>query len=223
MDQVKRCHGTRFPCFPALLALTFTISIVAPAVPSSAASDQQAPLTQNIEAGLQQALQEGRIKEQSALHLAVKALLSQLAQGASLETAAQASGLFVEVASQLAQQGKALLPMSAGKSQPVNSKIQQKNKPFQQAVLTQLPAQKGQVMGKPSANAHTLANALVRGLAVANRTGEIGYRDDLSFQVQNVVRYLRRGNTLERAVQSTRISRQTVDRLLVLGGYRAGQ
>jgi hypothetical protein len=53
-----------------------------------------------------------------------------------------------------------------------------------------------------AANLHQLANALVRGLTVANRTGEIGYHANLSARVQSVVRLLRRSMGLEQATQS---------------------
>ena len=66
-------------------------------------------------------------------------------------------------------------------------------------------------------NPHTLANAIVRGLAVANRTGEVGYRASLSFQVQSVVRLLRRGADLESAIARVGVPPQSVQRLLQLG------
>ena len=66
-------------------------------------------------------------------------------------------------------------------------------------------------------NPHTLANAIVRGLAVANRTGEVGYRAALSFQVQSVVRLLRRGADLESAISRVGAPPQSVQRLLQLG------
>jgi hypothetical protein len=66
---------------------------------------------------------------------------------------------------------------------------------------------------------HTLANALVRGLVVANRTGEIGYGAPLSYQVQDIVRILRRGKPLTLARTRARVSNPVVDRLLQLGHY----
>lgn len=66
-------------------------------------------------------------------------------------------------------------------------------------------------------NYHTLANAIVRGLLVANRTGEIAYADPISYRVQNVVRSLRRGEALDRASKHAGVSYRVVDRLLKLG------
>jgi hypothetical protein len=68
---------------------------------------------------------------------------------------------------------------------------------------------------------HTLANALVRGLVVANRTGEIGYAAPLSYQVQDIVRILRRGKPLVLARTRARVPNPVVDRLLQLGHYSA--
>jgi hypothetical protein len=64
---------------------------------------------------------------------------------------------------------------------------------------------------------HTLANAIVRGLLVANRTGEINYTALLSYRVQDVVRSLRRGNALGKAQKHGGVSFPVVRRLLKLG------
>jgi hypothetical protein len=66
---------------------------------------------------------------------------------------------------------------------------------------------------------HTLANALVRGLVVANRTGEIGYSASLSYKVQDVVRILRHGRPLTLASHRARVPSPVVARLLQLGNY----
>ncbi len=68
---------------------------------------------------------------------------------------------------------------------------------------------------------HVLANAVVRGLLVANRTGEIAYAASLSYKVQNVVRNLRRGEALGKASKLAGVSRRVVARLLKLGAYEA--
>ena len=64
---------------------------------------------------------------------------------------------------------------------------------------------------------HILANAIVRGLLVANRTGEIAYSASLSYKVQNVVRKLRRGEALGTASKRAGVPRRVVSRLLKLG------
>lgn len=64
---------------------------------------------------------------------------------------------------------------------------------------------------------HTLANAIVRGLLIANRTGEIYYTAPLSYKVQDVVRSLRRGNALGKAQKHGGVSFPVVRRLLKLG------
>ena len=64
---------------------------------------------------------------------------------------------------------------------------------------------------------HTAANALIRGLLVANRTGEIGFSNVLSYRVQDVVRNLRRGRSITIAANRSSVPNQVLDRLLALG------
>jgi hypothetical protein len=68
-----------------------------------------------------------------------------------------------------------------------------------------------------------IANALIRGLLVANRTQEIGYRALLSYRIQNVVRRLRRGESLDVAGNRSRVSANTLNRLMQLGQLRASK
>jgi hypothetical protein len=64
---------------------------------------------------------------------------------------------------------------------------------------------------------HAAANALIRGLLVANRTGEIGFSNVLSYRVQDVVRNLRRGRSLAFAGGRSSVSDRILDRLFQLG------
>jgi hypothetical protein len=64
---------------------------------------------------------------------------------------------------------------------------------------------------------HAAANALIRGLLVANRTGEIGFSNILSYRVQDVVRNLRRGKSLMFAGDRSSVSTHVLARLLQLG------
>jgi hypothetical protein len=66
----------------------------------------------------------------------------------------------------------------------------------------------------------TQANALVRGLAIANRAKEIGYTSSISRSVQNIVRRLRRGESLQNAAPKESIQWKTILRLLQLGKYQ---
>jgi hypothetical protein len=79
---------------------------------------------------------------------------------------------------------------------------------------TVAPSRSSTVLAKDN---HTLANAMVRGLLVANRTGEIAYAAPLSYRVQDVVRSLRRGDALGKARQYGGVPFQVVHRLLKLG------
>jgi hypothetical protein len=67
---------------------------------------------------------------------------------------------------------------------------------------------------------NAIANALVRGLAKANEIGEIGYSSRISYRVQNVVRRLRRGNSLNVSTRYSGVSSKFINRLLELGNYR---
>lgn len=67
---------------------------------------------------------------------------------------------------------------------------------------------------------HAAANALVRGLLVANRRGEVGYTSRLSYRVQDVVRNLRRGKSLALAGDRAKVPDQVITRLLQLGLQR---
>lgn len=74
-----------------------------------------------------------------------------------------------------------------------------------------------------SSSTDYLANTLVRGLLVANRTREIGYYAALSYKLQDVVRRLRRGESLEMAGSRSRVSSDTLSRLLKLGQVRSAR
>jgi hypothetical protein len=68
---------------------------------------------------------------------------------------------------------------------------------------------------------HIAANALIRGLLIANRTGEVGYASRISYRVQDVVRNLRRGKSISFARSRCNVSEPVVGRLLQLGKYTA--
>jgi hypothetical protein len=67
---------------------------------------------------------------------------------------------------------------------------------------------------------HTQANALVRGLTVAAKTGEVGGKSPVASRMQNVILRLRRGEKLTDASKKESIEWKTVMRLLQLGNYR---
>jgi hypothetical protein len=74
-----------------------------------------------------------------------------------------------------------------------------------------------------SLSTQAIANALIRGLLVANRTREIGYTHPLSYRIQNVVRRLRRGESLKVAGNRSRVSTMTLTRLMSLGQLRTAR
>jgi hypothetical protein len=72
-----------------------------------------------------------------------------------------------------------------------------------------------------SNSTHAAANALIRGLLIANRTGEVGYTSRVSYRVQDVVRNLRRGKSIAFASNRCSVSEPVLGRLLQLGKYTA--
>lgn len=67
---------------------------------------------------------------------------------------------------------------------------------------------------------HSQANALIRGLALANRTGEVGSKNPISAQLQSIVRDLRRGQNLQASSKSHGVEWKIILRLLQLGDYK---
>jgi hypothetical protein len=67
---------------------------------------------------------------------------------------------------------------------------------------------------------HSQANALVRGLALANRTGEVGSKNPISAQLQSIIRDLRKGQNLQASSKSHGVEWRIILRLLQLGDYK---
>jgi hypothetical protein len=67
---------------------------------------------------------------------------------------------------------------------------------------------------------HAQANALVRGLALANRTHEVGYKSPIALRVQPVIRDLRNGQNLQAAAKRYGVEWKVILRLLQLGDYK---
>jgi hypothetical protein len=67
---------------------------------------------------------------------------------------------------------------------------------------------------------HSQANALVRGLALANRTREVGYRSPIAVRIQPIIRDLRNGQNLQAASKRYGVEWKVILRLLQLGDYK---
>lgn len=67
---------------------------------------------------------------------------------------------------------------------------------------------------------HEEANAIVRGLSLAMRSGEIGEKSSIGARVQSVVLRLRRGEKLEEALRLEQVNREVIERLLQLGSHQ---
>jgi hypothetical protein len=90
--------------------------------------------------------------------------------------------------------------------------------PLEKSLIPLYPsAESSQSISSLPKDNHTQANAIIRGLLVANRTGEIAYAAPLSYKVQDVVRSLRRGDTLGKAQKCGGVPFPVVHRLLKLG------
>ena len=105
-------------------------------------------------------------------------------------------------------------PVFQVSGQPVAKAPTQKIAPISTAVA---PTPVKPELKLAAVNPYQIANALVRGLTVANRTGEIGYSAPLSAKVQSLVRELRRGVALEMAAKSSDVPQKTLKRLLQIG------
>jgi hypothetical protein len=67
---------------------------------------------------------------------------------------------------------------------------------------------------------HSQANALVRGLALANRTREVGYKSPISVRIQPIIRDLRNGQNLQASAKRYGVEWKVILRLLQLGDYK---
>ncbi len=67
---------------------------------------------------------------------------------------------------------------------------------------------------------HSQANALIRGLTLANRTGEVGSRNPISARLQSIVRDLRNGQNLQASSKNRGVEWKIILRLLQLGDYK---
>lgn len=72
-----------------------------------------------------------------------------------------------------------------------------------------------------SVNNQGQANALVRGLVVANRQGQITSRSSMNRRVNSVVRSLRKGKDIRIAAQSANVSWSVIEQLLKWGQYES--
>ena len=70
---------------------------------------------------------------------------------------------------------------------------------------------------------HDVANAIARGLVVADRTGKVGYWSSTYFKVQEVISGLRRGQSWRSAAKANRVPEALVAELLTLGGLPPAQ
>jgi hypothetical protein len=145
-----------------------------------------------VQAGLERAIATQAIKEHGELEKGIRDFLDAIATGATPEQASEETGIKLAVIEKLQKMAPTVKPPS-------------------KAVALVGPL-------ASSDNPHAIANTLVRGLTVANRTKEIGYSAPLSFRVQDLVRSLRQGNPLAVAQAKAQVPQTTVDRLLQLGG-----
>ena len=203
-------------------------------------------MVEQVQAGLEVAIARQSIPKNGALQTGVMQFLDLLKRGATPEDASRTTGVKLAVITRLQQLGAgqaravvqvkpkseaiaiapvtvsaAVAPKSEAVAQsPVSSTAQPVTTPSEVSVAAP-DLVKAEPKLAAAENPHHLANALVRGLTVANRTGEIGYHANLSAKVQSVVRSLRRGMDLEQATQSWGVPEKTVKRLLFLGKYQS--
>ncbi len=201
---------------------------------------------EQVQAGLEVAIARQTIPKDGALQTGVIQFLDLLKRGATPEEASRITGVKLAVITRLQQLGAgqvravvqvkpkseaiavAPVPVSAPVALQPEAVAQSPVPSTAKPVTTPLEVPeaapdlvKTQPQLAKAENPHQIANALVRGLSVANRTGEIGYKASLSARVQNVVRSLRRGESLDVAAKSWGVAEKTVKRLLSLGNYQS--
>jgi hypothetical protein len=122
-----------------------------------------------------------------------------------------------------------LVPQTAPLTEPLASsaKKQRENKmkppkelPSSSAAKALIPSKKivAYVPPKTEFSSRVIANIVVRGLLVANRTHEIGFNSPIRARVQDLVRNLRKGLPLATAQKRAKLPESIVKRLLQLGG-----
>ncbi len=195
---------------------------------------------EQVQAGLEVAIARQAIPKDGALQTGVMQFLDLLKSGASPEDASRSTGVKLAVITRLQQLGAgqaravvqvkpkseaiAVAPVTASAAVAPKSEVMAQThvQSTAQAIASdsEAPAPdpvKAEPKLAAAENPYQLANALVRGLTVANRTGEIGYKANLSARVQSVVRSLRRGESLESAAKSWGVPEKMVNRLLKIG------
>jgi hypothetical protein len=111
-------------------------------------------------------------------------------------------------------------PSPKHRSSFVAGMIDQPLIPLEKSLLwTDKASSKTSSLPAVSHSTHTAANALIRGLLIANRTGEVGYTSTISYRVQDVVRNLRRGKSIALAGDRCNVPAPVIGRLLQLGKY----
>jgi uncharacterized protein YerC len=202
---------------------------------------------EQVQAGLEVAIARQAIPKNGALQTGVMQFLSLLKSGVTPEDASRSTGVKLAVISRLQQLGagharavvqvkrqseaiaippvQVTVPVVLKTEAIAQSSVQSAAQPVAVAPSGLPAVAPDPVKTDPKLAMATtpqqLANAIVRGLTVANRMGEIGYKANLSARVQSVVRSLRRGMDLEKATQSWGVSEKTVKRLLFLGNYQS--
>jgi hypothetical protein len=109
---------------------------------------------------------------------------------------------------------------SSAKKQRENKTKPPKELPSSSAAKALIPSKKivAYVPPKTELSSRVIANIVVRGLLVANRTHEIGFNSPVRARVQDLVRNLRKGLPLATAQKRAKLPESTVKRLLQLGG-----
>ena len=100
--------------------------------------------------------------------------------------------------------------------------IKSKQQPSNPVPINQGSRTGGTITGQPelSSDPLRLANDLVYGLLVATQKGEIEYHSNTYLKIQNLILFLRRGQTLEASTSQALVKRKLVARLLDWGQTR---
>lgn len=148
----------------------------------------QQELANVLARGLVVANRAGQVPYRSSRYLRVQNVIRRLRTGENWTTAAQQSGISEGLISNLAQLA-------------YDADLDAASVKITKGVTT-----------------HDIANAIARGLVIANREGEIRYRSHTYLKVQDVIHRLRLGQNRHYAAQSSGVQQALIEKLLVLGG-----
>lgn len=182
-----------------------------------------------LQRGVDLAIERRLLVENSELHLAIQGAIAQVAQGMSMEQAAATSQLNPRTMAQLFQMGQFAAPspnptrqepllVRAETSDQGEIKAQRLPSPQSSPITLAVNTVQGSGESNPSVEVldrYQLANAIARGLTTHPDTP---YRSPLYLRYQTMIRSLRQGSTPTQAVKQSKLQLTHVKSVLANAG-----